>query len=239
MAEVKIRPALATDIPQTVLIEINANAANPVVTLPWKQHSHKYGLWLSRHLHFIEYPKKYQFLVATVPSASNPGEEEVVGFLQGATPKNMINGVGGDEEHEWNMVLPEGTNEEMFMHFLGSLRGSSKNFKTDDMWGTNYLSSLQFIFTSLIVVLTLVELESLSVSVNHQRMGIGSKLMEEWLKTVDVDGRAVYILASVKGKGMYEKHGAKEVGFLETDLSEFGVEKPYQNFNMVREGTKS
>lgn len=84
-----------------------------------------------------------------------------------------------------------------------------------------------------------LELDALSISLDHQRKGIGFRLMEEWLKIVDADGRPLYILSSVKGKGLYEKMGAKEVGFVETDLKDFGLEKPYPNFTMIREGRKS
>lgn len=82
-----------------------------------------------------------------------------------------------------------------------------------------------------------VELERLSVSVDHQRKGIGSKLMEEWLKSVDEDGRALYITASKKGYALYQKFGCKEMGVLSTDLKEFGAE-PYVNWNMVRVGKR-
>ncbi|KAE8443958.1 hypothetical protein EG329_001182 [Mollisiaceae sp. DMI_Dod_QoI] len=213
MALVTIRPALATDLPQIVSLDIQANANHPIIAIPWKQYSHAYGVFLSRHLHFLNHPKEYQFLVATSPSASKPGEEEILGFLTGAKPKSAIEGEPGVE---WKPILPEGTNEKLFGYFLGALIGTKAKYKIGDVW----------------------ELETLSISVDHQRKGVGSKLMEEWFKTVDADGRGVYILASKMGRGLYEKFGCKEVGLLATDLKDFGLEEPYVNFSMMREGRK-
>lgn len=62
--------------------------------------------------------------------------------------------------------------------------------------------------------------------------------MGKWLEEVDEDGRGVYIRSSRKGKGLYEKFGAKEAGILDTELGDFGVSVPYRNWNMLREGKK-
>lgn len=242
MAEITIRQALATDIPFTVHIELAAHSEHPIIALPWKQYSHKYAAILSRQLNFINFPNKYQYLVATVPSAGSPGEEEIVGYLVGSTPKNALNGVGGEEHEDWKPIHPEGTNVSLVRYFFGKVHENAQKFKSEDMWGMYF----SFQITSFLLPFhrhcpgpdSTLELETLSISVNHQRMGVGSKLMDEWLKTVDADGRAMYILSSKKGKGLYEKLGAKQVDVLEIGLKDFGVEEPYRLFNMVREGKK-
>ncbi|KAF8864545.1 hypothetical protein BDZ45DRAFT_797223 [Acephala macrosclerotiorum] len=212
MAEIEVRPALTTDLHQIVLLNIVANAQHPIIALPWKSYADLYG-----------------FSVATIASSSssiddpwgeNFVQEEVVGFLIGTTPKLSKNGKGGekgeDGEEEWKPVLPEGTNQKLFGYFLGVVIEDKHKYKTDDHW----------------------ELETLSVSVNHQRKGIGAKLLDQWLKEVDADGRPVYIRASREGRGLYEKLGAKEVGISDTELGDFGVSVPYRIWNMVREGKR-
>ncbi|KUJ23282.1 uncharacterized protein LY89DRAFT_177897 [Mollisia scopiformis] len=212
MATIKIRPALATDLPQTVSLDIAANPDHPIMTIPWKQFSHKYGVWLSRHLYFLNHPEKFQFLVATTPSSSQPSGEEIVGILVGTLPENDVKAV-----EEWKPIFPEGTQEDVIMYFLGVVEGDKKKYHAADMW----------------------ELELFCVSVEHQRQGIGAKMMQEWLKPIDEDGRPLYIFASVKGKGLYEKFGCKVVGTLNTNLKDFGVEQlPHPNFHMVRDGKK-
>jgi ribosomal protein S18 acetylase RimI-like enzyme len=241
MGEITIRPALATDIPQTVVIELTTFAEHPVIALPWKQYSHKYGVILARQLHFLNSPKKYQYLVATIPSSSKPDEEEVVGYLVGSAPKYVRDGVG-EEAEEYKAILPEGTNVKLVEHVLGNTHLSAMKFRSDDMWGMyrsiSLLSLIAFYVSALVTILTGTELETLSISLKHQRMGVGKKLMDEWLKMVDADGRALYILSSKKGKGLYVKLGAKQVGVLEFDLRDFGVKEMYASFNLVREGKK-
>ncbi|CZR51764.1 uncharacterized protein PAC_01641 [Phialocephala subalpina] len=226
MAEIKIRPALTTDLHQIVVLDLVANAQHPIIAIPWKSYSDLYGVFLSRYLNFLNYPKKFQFLVATIPSNSTTVDdpwggkvevEEVVGYLVGATPKAKSgkgDGKGGEGGEEWNPVLPEGTNMKLFTYFLGGLTEDKKKYKKDDHW----------------------ELEGLSISANHQRKGIGARMLGQWLKEIDEDGRGVYIFASKKGRRLYEKLGAKEVGILDTELGDFGVSVPHRNFHMVREG---
>lgn len=81
-------------------------------------------------------------------------------------------------------------------------------------------------------------------------MGIGSKLLTAWLEIVNTasdaqaaDGekeRGVFVKASSKGKGLYEKFGWKTISALELDLKQWGVDEVLTVWNMVRGlGTRS
>lgn len=75
-------------------------------------------------------------------------------------------------------------------------------------------------------------------------MGIGSLLLAAWLEIVDAmsdapagDGekaRGVFVKASSKGKGLYEKFGWKTISMLELDMKPWGIEEGFTSWNMVR-----
>ena len=71
-------------------------------------------------------------------------------------------------------------------------------------------------------VLTLtLELSVLVVSPKCQRMGIGTKLLEEGLREVDDAGWQAVLGASPDGEGLYKKFGFQEFDFMERNLWEY------------------
>jgi len=54
-----------------------------------------------------------------------------------------------------------------------------------------------------------------------------------------LQGEGVYLLSSLKGKGLYEKFGWKVVKRVETDFTKWGRETPHPNWHMVREAKES
>lgn len=87
------------------------------------------------------------------------------------------------------------------------------------------------------------ELESLSVSSEWQRKGVGAMLVTTWLEDVDAVGGKAYVSGSAMGRGLYEKFGWKVVQSVEFDLEQFGKDlvgdrKSYTSWNMIRDGRK-
>jgi len=75
----------------------------------------------------------------------------------------------------------------------------------------------------------------LAVKPGSQRMGVGKKLLEWGLRQCDEENIEVWIDASPEGKGLYEKVGWKEVGFLDTDFEPWGGEGVGRTVCMLRE----
>lgn len=61
-------------------------------------------------------------------------------------------------------------------------------------------------------------LQILCVDPEHQRMGIGAKLLEWGVQGADDQGVKCWIEASPFGKGLYKKYGWEEVGLLDVDV---------------------
>jgi len=64
----------------------------------------------------------------------------------------------------------------------------------------------------------------LAIDSAYQRMGVGGKLLEWGLAKCDAEGLECWIDASDKGKGLYEKHGWKQVGYLDVDTGKWGAD---------------
>ena len=82
---------------------------------------------------------------------------------------------------------------------------------------------------------TSIELEALAVSPTHQRRGIGSLLLKEFIKAVDGDHAGSCITSSVMRRPVYERFGWKVRGEFHLDLSEFGRKEEYVSYNIKRE----
>ncbi len=169
------------------------------------------------------------------------GKEEVIGFLVGTRPKRyQENGeLEEGEDVEWQPVLPEGTDVPFFEYYLSSMMKDKAQYHVEKIW----------------------ELESLSISPDYQRLGIGSRLISNWLAeyvdAVDVPpengnpkyeglaGKGAYLRASAKGRGLYEKFGWRVKSSWKIPLTgwlEDGEEAKkkytdnvvYENWNMIR-----
>jgi hypothetical protein len=81
-----------------------------------------------------------------------------------------------------------------------------------------------------------IELEGLVVAVEHQRKGVGSALVKEFIKELDIDYSPCYLLASPQGKGLYEVLGWEVLGENRRDLTKFGWRKENVSWFMKREG---
>ncbi|MCJ1441263.1 MAG: hypothetical protein MMC23_001749 [Stictis urceolatum] len=74
----------------------------------------------------------------------------------------------------------------------------------------------------------------LVVAPEAQRRGIGGKLLDEGLKVVDRRDEECFIDASPEGKGLYEKHGWREVTRVQVDLKEWGGTETAETVGLVR-----
>lgn len=75
----------------------------------------------------------------------------------------------------------------------------------------------------LIYQLTTIEvLLLLGVAPTHQRMGLGTLLINEGLAIADEKNAKTYIEASPKGLGLYLKHGWKLVDEIVLDMRQYG-----------------
>lgn len=67
-----------------------------------------------------------------------------------------------------------------------------------------------------------MELSMLAVHPEHKGRGIGGMLLREGLKTADDLGLPVFVISSMQGKPMYERHGFGDVRHLPLDCREYG-----------------
>jgi ribosomal protein S18 acetylase RimI-like enzyme len=72
-----------------------------------------------------------------------------------------------------------------------------------------------------LVLTASAELNTLVVSPKCQRMGIGTKLLEEGLREVDEAGLQAVLGASPDGEGLYKKFGFKEFEIMDIKLWEY------------------
>lgn len=64
----------------------------------------------------------------------------------------------------------------------------------------------------------------LAMGPEWQRMGVGKRLLEWGLEKADREEVEAWIEASPAGKGLYEKMGWKEVGFVDLEMGMWGGE---------------
>jgi len=81
-----------------------------------------------------------------------------------------------------------------------------------------------------------VEVESLAITPEHQRKGLGTALLKEFTKKLDEQRAGCFLRASSVGKGLYEKFGWRVLGEHRPDLSEWGYSKEYVSYYMRRDG---
>jgi GNAT superfamily N-acetyltransferase len=75
----------------------------------------------------------------------------------------------------------------------------------------------------------------LAVRPEYQRKGLGSMLLTPVLELADKDKAKVFVQASVKGLGLYLKHGWIEVDEILLDFSPYGGEKQMKTALLIRE----
>ena len=79
-----------------------------------------------------------------------------------------------------------------------------------------------------------VLLSILVVSPEHQRRGLGARMLQDGLKIADEMGVEAYLESSPKGKGLYAKHGFEEKGYMKFDAREYGFDRDVPHCLMVR-----
>jgi len=79
-----------------------------------------------------------------------------------------------------------------------------------------------------------VLLSILVVSPEHQRRGLGAKMLQVGLEKADEMGVEAYLESSPKGKGLYAKYGFEAKGEMKFDAREYGCERNVPHTLMVR-----
>ena len=141
-------------------------------------------------------------------------------YLKASLPDGKIIGMavwhflldGTEPMRLWDMEMPPNTNREFADYFFG---GANRTRKVA-MAGKRH-------FLMLV----------LCVNPEYQRMGVGGKLLEWGLAEADREGVECWIDASPFGLGLYKKHGWKEVGYLDADLTKWGLEEGTPLHRMV------
>lgn len=78
----------------------------------------------------------------------------------------------------------------------------------------------------------------LAVDPAYQRKGLGRRLLEPVLEQADKEGRKIYIEASKKGVGLYERLGWERVGVMRIDLRPHGGDTVEETVLLIREPRK-
>jgi len=79
-----------------------------------------------------------------------------------------------------------------------------------------------------------VLLSILAVSPEHQRRGLGAKMVQVGLEKADAMGVEAYLESSPKGKGLYAKYGFEDKGEMKFDARDYGAERNVVHTLMVR-----
>jgi ribosomal protein S18 acetylase RimI-like enzyme len=68
----------------------------------------------------------------------------------------------------------------------------------------------------------------------HKGRGVASMMVREALKQVDSEGLKTIVMASIAGKGIYEKQGFRFVETLAQDFKKYGISEPYVHHWLIR-----
>ncbi|PVH80102.1 hypothetical protein DL98DRAFT_654916 [Cadophora sp. DSE1049] len=244
---ISLHPPTSADLPPLTRLDIAANAAQPLIALSFPYPFQALKLFLA-HLRFcFEREGEYGILVARLGARCEPegsdadsgvdvsisgageikfdggsrdgdgdeysGRREIVGFVMWrdrGLARERSDGEEGKEEEGWDWLsqLPKGTNTSLWKRYTEVMSSDPKMSNGD------------------------VEILKLAVSPQHQRRGIGTKLLKACL--VEVGGREARVRASKDGKALYERFGWRCVREFKLDLREWGRCRTYVNFEMVR-----
>jgi len=217
---ISLRPTIPSDIPSIAILDAAANAYHPLISIPWASAADRHAVWLSRLSDFLSKKSKYYFISAVASGEVKDGGQEkddevaekVVGYLIGTYPEAEWK---KEDNGEWQPDFPDGTKKEVFGYYLPFVIKEQAGLLKPDMY----------------------ELESLSLSNSHQRLGIGTLMINQWFKDIQIDAKhaPAFVVSSANGKGLYEKFGWKVVKTIAVPLKDFGWEEPYVNWCMVRE----
>ncbi|CAL3964327.1 unnamed protein product [Diplocarpon coronariae] len=201
-----IRPALPSDIPSIVALDISANKeTSALITMQLLSPADLTAFFTTRYSNYLAFPARYQYLVATTP------DDKIAGFLVGVAPKRE------DDATEPMPVLPDDEGvKKLLAWFFGESARDKKLYFTENMW----------------------QLESLQVSPEFQRRGVGSLLLAKWFTEVDASEGTTFVRASAKGRGLYQRFGWVQQGIWSLDVSAWGRDEPIINYNMVRKAAK-
>jgi ribosomal protein S18 acetylase RimI-like enzyme len=78
-------------------------------------------------------------------------------------------------------------------------------------------------------------LDLLTVDKDHQRMGVGAKLLDAGLADADHMDLPVYLEATAVARELYARSEFKEIGEVRFDLARYGGEGEWTTSIMVRE----
>ncbi|KAK0654784.1 acyl-CoA N-acyltransferase [Cercophora newfieldiana] len=131
-----------------------------------------------------------------VDTDSNTGEETVVGFTQWERP-GMAATKGQEGQHDEDKIT-EGMDREALAKMMGLMEEDAKKHLGPEghanMW---YLIIL-------------------GVDPNHQRRGIGKRLVRWGLEQAAAEGQQVFLIATPEGRPLYESLGFQVLGEFET-----------------------
>lgn len=87
----------------------------------------------------------------------------------------------------------------------------------------------------MVSYLTPTGLQPVITDPEHQRRGVGGKLIEWGLNQASLRGLPVFLIASPVGHTLYKKCGFRDMEKLSLDLSRFGIVEPHTTWAMIWE----
>ncbi|KAI6717169.1 hypothetical protein JHW43_000344 [Diplocarpon mali] len=119
-----IRPALPSDIPSIVALDISANKeTSALITMQLLPPADLTTFFTTRYSNYLAFPARYQYLVATTP------DDKIAGFLVGVAPKRE------DDATEPMPVLPDDEGvKKLLAWFFGESARDKKLYFTENMW---------------------------------------------------------------------------------------------------------
>ncbi|OWP01214.1 acetyltransferase, GNAT family [Marssonina coronariae] len=119
-----IRPALPSDIPSIVALDISANKeTSALITMQLLSPADLTTFFTTRYSNYLAFPARYQYLVAATP------DDKIAGFLVGVAPKRE------DDATEPMPVLPDDERvKKLLAWFFGESARDKKLYFTENMW---------------------------------------------------------------------------------------------------------
>ncbi|KAL2069273.1 hypothetical protein VTL71DRAFT_15611 [Oculimacula yallundae] len=256
---ISIHTPKSTDLPTLSRLDIAANASHPLISQSFTYPFQALKLFLA-HLQFcFERPATYRICVARLSTRCHRGSGEgnlkltrsgsadsgvdvspippdsllddgddddatgeVIGFMMWkirTTPTHMP----GEESDDWDWTsqLPKGTDMKLWKRYTEVMSSDTGIGEGD------------------------IEILKLAVLPRYQGRGVGTRLLQTFLRKVEIESEAgpglpddekiIRVRASRSAKALYEKLGWRMVNQYTLDLREWGRARAYIDFEMVRD----
>lgn len=209
---IDVRPAVEADLPTLTSILLEAEAAHPIVALPWADRAAASEFFLQSFTSSLFHPLKH-VLVATITGG------DTAGYAIWQEAKDPAKS---------NPVFPEGTNTKVLQTWLSAqsakapyeLPGSASVFNFCIFRRSRFVSSWLVSATSGSLT-RFLDLTALAVLPRYQGQGVGLALVKSCTEQLDIKHLSCVVSSSVPGKRVYEKSGFNVLQELTTDYSKF------------------